>query len=109
MPLHKKLAFLGLFSLSLITVAIAIARVADIAATTLGENGAGFQFNPKFLWLWTAIEPCVGKYTHIARNSQVFDRHGLVSVLGLSLMIFETNSNCGLMPVCISSALLRLS
>ncbi|CAN8095351.1 unnamed protein product [Discula destructiva] len=61
MRLRRKLAFLGLFSLSLITVAIAIARVADISATTLGSGASGFGFNPKFLWLWTAVEPCVGE------------------------------------------------
>lgn len=57
MPLHKTLAFLELFPLSLVTIATSIARVADISATAVPGSG----FNPRFLWLWTAVEPCISK------------------------------------------------
>ena len=53
----KKIAFVGLFSLSLVTMAIATARAADLAATTW-DNGV---IDPSYLWMWTAIEPCVGE------------------------------------------------
>ncbi|KAK3293113.1 uncharacterized protein B0H64DRAFT_403529 [Chaetomium fimeti] len=51
----KKLAFVGLFSLSIVTMAIATARAADLAATTW-DNGV---IDPSYLWMWTAIEPCI--------------------------------------------------
>lgn len=51
----KKLAFVGLFSLSLVTMAIATARAAELAATTW-DNGV---IDPSYLWMWTAIEPCI--------------------------------------------------
>ncbi|KAK3986952.1 hypothetical protein QBC44DRAFT_332243 [Cladorrhinum sp. PSN332] len=51
----KKMAFVGLFSLSLVTMAIATARAAELAATTW-TNGV---IDPSYLWMWTAVEPCV--------------------------------------------------
>ncbi|KAK3302915.1 uncharacterized protein B0T15DRAFT_258943 [Chaetomium strumarium] len=51
----KKLAFFGLFSLSLVTMAIATARAADLTATSW-DNGV---IDPSYLWMWTAIEPCI--------------------------------------------------
>lgn len=112
MRLRKKLAFLGLFSLSLITMAIAIARVADISATTLGSGTSGFGFNPKFLWLWTAVEPCVGE-------SASMDAPWVVLLTGvfwcppphprdMQLIDLANGSNHGRVPVSISSALLAL-
>lgn len=53
----KKIAVLGLFSLSLVTIAIAIVRVADINATRRPDGNEDVSF----LWLWSAIEPAVGK------------------------------------------------
>lgn len=54
--LAKKLAILGLFSLSLITIAIAIARVADINVTKRPDG----NLDNSYLWLWSVIEPSVG-------------------------------------------------
>lgn len=52
----KKLAILGLFSLSIITIIISIVRVASIALT-LRPDG---NLDSTYLWLWSSIEPCVG-------------------------------------------------
>ncbi|KAM4064609.1 hypothetical protein HRG_005022 [Hirsutella rhossiliensis] len=51
----KKFAFIGLFSLSVVTMIIATVRVADINSTKW-DNG---QNDPTYLWLWSAIEPCI--------------------------------------------------
>ncbi|PSR75301.1 hypothetical protein BD289DRAFT_399406 [Coniella lustricola] len=53
--LSKKIALIGLFSLSLVTMAIATARAADLAATSWTNN----VVDPSYLWMWTAIEPCI--------------------------------------------------
>ncbi|KAK3946142.1 hypothetical protein QBC46DRAFT_402509 [Diplogelasinospora grovesii] len=55
MRLAKKMAFVGLFSLSLVTMAVATARAADLDATKW-DNGV---HDPTYLWLWSAIEPCI--------------------------------------------------
>ncbi|KAK4460393.1 hypothetical protein QBC42DRAFT_348055 [Cladorrhinum samala] len=55
MAFAKKMAFVGLFSLSIVTIGIATARAADLAATTW-DNGV---VDPSYLWMWTAIEPCI--------------------------------------------------
>lgn len=57
-PQRKKIAFIGLFSLSLITIAIAIARTADLGATVL----TGGQLDSTYLWLWSAIQSSLGKH-----------------------------------------------
>lgn len=57
MHLGRKLAFIGLFSLSLVTVAVAIARAAILGAT----KWANGLHDPTYLWLWSAVEPCIGK------------------------------------------------
>lgn len=51
----KKLTFMALFSLSVVTMAIAIVRAVDITRTkwVTGQN------DPTYLWLWSAIEPCI--------------------------------------------------
>ncbi|KAI8947907.1 hypothetical protein F4801DRAFT_605025 [Xylaria longipes] len=51
----KKVAFLGLFSVSVITIVVAIVRTAN-ANDTKVSNG---QFDPTFLYLWSAVEACV--------------------------------------------------
>ncbi|KAI0543429.1 hypothetical protein F4679DRAFT_568787 [Xylaria curta] len=51
----KKLAFFGLFSLSIITITIAIVRVASIGLTKRPDG----QDDVSYLWLWSAIEPPV--------------------------------------------------
>ena len=50
------MALIGLFSLSLITMAVATARAADLSAT-MWVNGL---HDPTYLWLWSAIESCIG-------------------------------------------------
>ncbi len=57
---QKKLAFAGIFSLSIITMVIATVRAADVSATkwVTGQN------DPTYLWLWSAVEPCIGKEIH---------------------------------------------
>ncbi|KAI0439831.1 hypothetical protein F4803DRAFT_529721 [Xylaria telfairii] len=52
---QKKLAFAGIFSLSIITMIIATVRAADVSATkwVTGQN------DPTYLWLWSAVEPCI--------------------------------------------------
>ncbi|KAK4209839.1 hypothetical protein QBC37DRAFT_449443 [Rhypophila decipiens] len=55
MRLRQKLIFIGLFSLTLITMTIAIVRVADVGKTKW-DNG---QYDPIYLWMWSAVEPCV--------------------------------------------------
>ncbi|KAK8037682.1 hypothetical protein PG991_001028 [Apiospora marii] len=51
----KKFAILGLFSLSIITMVIAIVRVADIGSTRRPDG----NIDNSYLWLWSFIEPCV--------------------------------------------------
>ncbi|KAK7972350.1 hypothetical protein PG988_006484 [Apiospora saccharicola] len=57
----KKFAILGLFSLSIITMAIAIVRVADIGSTRRPDG----NLDNSYLWLWSFIEPCVGIHCDI--------------------------------------------
>ncbi|GAP88754.1 hypothetical protein SAMD00023353_1201770 [Rosellinia necatrix] len=54
-PWTKKLALFGLFSLSIITMTIAIVRVASIGLTKRPDG----QDDVSCLWLWSAIEPPV--------------------------------------------------
>lgn len=49
---QKKIAFIGLFSLSLITIAVAIARTADLNVT----KKASGQQDSSYLWMWSAIQ-----------------------------------------------------
>ncbi|OTA54022.1 hypothetical protein K449DRAFT_469708 [Hypoxylon sp. EC38] len=51
----KKFAILGLFSLSVITMVIAIVRVATIGVTRRPDG----NLDSTYLWLWTSIEPAV--------------------------------------------------
>ncbi|KAK4184366.1 hypothetical protein QBC35DRAFT_540491 [Podospora australis] len=51
----KKLAFIGLFSLTLVTMLVAVLRVVGISTMTW-ENG---QIDPSYLWLWSSIETCI--------------------------------------------------
>ncbi|KAI1429876.1 hypothetical protein F5Y12DRAFT_725958 [Xylaria sp. FL1777] len=48
----KKIAIMGIFSLSLITIGIAIARVADIKAT---QQSTGIP-DSTYLWFWSALQ-----------------------------------------------------
>lgn len=54
----KKIAILGLFSLSIITMVIAIVRVASINLTRRPDG----NLDSTYLWLWSFIEPCVGTH-----------------------------------------------
>lgn len=56
-PKAKKLALMGLFSLSIITIGMAIARAADLTATrqTTGDP------DPSYLWLWSCIQSTLGE------------------------------------------------
>ncbi|RWA05743.1 hypothetical protein EKO27_g9360 [Xylaria grammica] len=49
---QKKIAIMGIFSLSLITIGVAIARVADIGATQK-VNGLP---DSSYLWFWTSLQ-----------------------------------------------------
>ncbi|KAK3326717.1 hypothetical protein B0H66DRAFT_530715 [Apodospora peruviana] len=54
MRLRRKLAFTGLFSLTLVTMSIAIVRMAGVSAAFNGQ-----QYDPSYLWLYSAIEACI--------------------------------------------------
>lgn len=51
----KKLAVIGLFSLTLLTMLVAILRVVGISSATWA-NG---QVDPSYVWLWSYIETCI--------------------------------------------------
>ncbi|KAK0726540.1 hypothetical protein B0T21DRAFT_36071 [Apiosordaria backusii] len=51
----KKLAFIGLFSLTLLTMLVAILRVVGISSA----KWANGQVDPSYLWLWSCIETCI--------------------------------------------------
>lgn len=59
---QKKIAFIGLFSLSLITIAVAIARTADLNVT----KKASGQQDSSYLWMWSAIQSSLGESTLIS-------------------------------------------
>lgn len=48
--------FIGLFSLTIITIVVAIVRAVNIGATRQGTG----QEDTSFLWLWTAIQAPLG-------------------------------------------------
>ncbi|KJZ78261.1 hypothetical protein HIM_02299 [Hirsutella minnesotensis 3608] len=54
-PLGKKIALIGIFSLSIITMAIAIARAAAIGAT---QKSNGLP-DSSYLWFWSNIQSCL--------------------------------------------------
>ncbi|KAH8901609.1 hypothetical protein GQ53DRAFT_835329 [Thozetella sp. PMI_491] len=55
MPLVRKSAFIGLFSLSVVTMVVAIFRAGGMDRTRLEDR----QADPTFLWLWGAVESSV--------------------------------------------------
>lgn len=55
-PWAKKAVFIGLFSLTLIIIAVAIVRAVNISATRQGTG----QQDTTFLWLWSAIQASLG-------------------------------------------------
>lgn len=57
----RKLALLGLFSLSVITIALAIGRIADLHATKKSNN----QQDLSYLWMWSSIQSSLGKHVCI--------------------------------------------
>lgn len=59
--LPKKLAFTGLFSLTVITIAAAIARAIQTKVT---EKANGSQ-DPSHVWMWGTIQASVGKYQDV--------------------------------------------
>ncbi|KAK0634374.1 hypothetical protein B0T17DRAFT_611398 [Bombardia bombarda] len=77
----KKFAFFGLFSLSLVTMAIATARAADIDKTRRPDG----QIDNTYLWLWSAIEPpvaimvsCLSAFPSLFRSSTSHDEKNVV-------------------------------
>lgn len=48
--------FIGLFSLTIITIVVAIVRAVNISATRQGTG----QEDTSFVWLWTAIQAPLG-------------------------------------------------
>ncbi|VBB79558.1 Putative protein of unknown function [Podospora comata] len=52
----EKLAFISLFSLTLLTMLVAILRVVGISSA----KWANGQVDPSYLWLWSCIETCIG-------------------------------------------------
>ena len=63
LPARRKVALIGLFSLTLITITIAITRVADIGSTRWFDGEKYGPLDVTHLWLWSAIEPCIGMST----------------------------------------------
>lgn len=61
LPKAKKLACFGLFSLSIITIVIAIVRAIQVDSSRFGSGG---QDDPTFLWLWSAIQSSLGKFSY---------------------------------------------
>lgn len=57
LPLRKKLAFMGLFSLTVITMVVAIVRAVNVNSSRQGQG----QDDATFLWLWTAIQASLGE------------------------------------------------
>lgn len=57
LPLGKKLAFMGLFSLTIITIVIAIVRASHVHGLRDGRR----QDDATFLWLWSAIQAPFGR------------------------------------------------
>lgn len=55
--MRKKLAFLGLFSLTLITIAAAMARAIETNVTKK-ENGS---HDPSYVWMWGTIQASLGQ------------------------------------------------
>lgn len=55
--IRKKIAFSGIFSLTLITIAVAIARTADLHATAKPSG----QQDSTYLWMWSATQSSLGK------------------------------------------------
>lgn len=51
----EKLAFISLFSLTLLTMLVAILRVVGISSA----KWANGQVDPSYLWLWSCIETCI--------------------------------------------------
>jgi len=56
MSIRKKLALIGIFSLVIITMVIAIVRVAVISALTR-------QPDTSWSYMWSSIEQCIGEST----------------------------------------------
>lgn len=89
-PRRKKLAFMGLFSLTIITIAVAIARTADLGATAKASG----QQDPSYLWMWSAIQSSLGK--------ELVTKHIKIPYTYLCL------SCCCLVSLCIPSTFCRI-
>lgn len=57
--LGKKLALVGIFSLSIVTMAVAIARAADIGAT---QKSNGLP-DSTYLWFWSSLQSFLCRYS----------------------------------------------
>lgn len=82
-PLRKKVAFIGLFSLTIITIVVAIVRAVNITSTRQGTG----QEDTTFLWLWSAIQAPLGEISPDFRSSRLYDL-GTLADGGLSLVFF---------------------
>ena len=54
----KKLALVGLFSLSIVTIIIALIRAVMVDSTRRPDGNP----NVTWLWFWSAVEPSVGMF-----------------------------------------------
>lgn len=64
-PWEKKAIFIGLFSLTLSTIVVAIVRTVDVSVT---RRGTGRE-DTSFLWLWSAIQASLGMSSSDPSNS----------------------------------------
>ena len=62
MSLRKKTALVGIFSLAIITCVFAIVRVTVISTLTR-------QADPSWLYMWSSVEQCVGKWPVLPSQS----------------------------------------
>ncbi|KJZ70911.1 hypothetical protein HIM_09704 [Hirsutella minnesotensis 3608] len=65
----KKLAIIGLFSLSIVTMVVAIVRTAMLSTNKRPDG----NFDVSWLWLWSAVEPSVGKYNFVPKSEHIAD------------------------------------
>lgn len=61
MPWHKKIAFLGIFSLSMITIGVSIARAATIVAL---QKSTGMP-DSSHLWFWSSCQSFLCTYSRL--------------------------------------------
>lgn len=65
---RRKLALAAFFSLAVITMVVAVVRIAVVSAAKTDE---AVQVDSSWLYLWENIELAVGKFTILSRRSYV--------------------------------------